>query len=312
MKKNLLLEDQIARIKTLSGIDEAAGPGPTQWIADLIAKIQTKTLSDAVVNELDSALASTGKIGIDKTRKVITFIDWNKLTDDEVKLIFRSDEMVSVFQDVIIKNNISLDDAAVALYTPRFKKIVNGYIDGKAAPRITGNSTNTNTGNLNLGNLSSNFVDRSDFMQYVEANPKFSAVLKVKGNKDQLQKWIELNLPERLEKSQIIENIRPYIQDLIDSPDPVRAGFGKKVDGLLDFMSKGNKLGPAMKGGFYWTLFGCVILVGLGIITPWDALKFYLCPFLTNDKLRNFAGCSGGSGSSSSSNNSGGLGKDDY
>lgn len=312
MKKNLILEDQIARIKKLSGIDENVAGGPGSWIPALLAKITKIGLADDVVREFEPLIAS-GKMGLNKSTKTITMIKWSSLTDDEVKLLFRSDELVKVMDDFIKAKGLKTNPGAMRGYKGDMEKIMKGYVAGKAEPRITGNSTgtNTNTGNLNLGNLSGDIINRSDFMKYVEANPKFSAVLKAKGTKDQLENWIELNLPETLEKSKIIDAIRPYIQDLIESPNVQKAAFGKTLNSIFDFIKKGKDYPDLLRGAFGWSLLAVTALVILGAITPGDAFRLYLCPFIPDGKLSDFAGCSGGSGSSGSSGGSGKKAYDD-
>lgn len=305
MRNKLLLEEEINKFKKLSGMLKEAAPGPQAWISSLISKIAKKSLSDDVVMAFEP-LINSGKIAIDRSARVIKSIDWKSLTDDEVELLFRSNEMVDIMEEVIKANNISTSKIAMQNYSGNFKKIMDGYVTGKAQPRITGNSTGTNTktGNLNLGNLSGDIINRSDFIKYVEANPKFSAVLKAKGNKDQLEKWIELNLPETLEKSKIIDAITPYVQDLIDSPNVQKAAFGKTLNSIFDFIKKGKEFPDLLKGAFGWSLLATTALVILNIITPADALRFYLCPFIPDGKLSDFVGCSGGSGSSDSSGGS--------
>lgn len=171
MKRNILLEEEIVKIKRLSGINEAA-VGPSQWIAKLIAQIANTPLSDDVIREFEP-LVTNGKIALNKTAKKITKIDWNTLADDEVELLFRSPEIAAVFKQIIKDNNIATTSTAIALYSPRFKKIVTGYNKGKgkpivsnssSAPGSTSNVPNTGgkyTGDL-LGKLGKFFSGRID------------------------------------------------------------------------------------------------------------------------------------------------------
>ena len=149
MKKNILLEEEIVKIKRLSGINEAA-IGSTQWIAKLIAKITATPLSDDVISAFEP-LITNGRIAINKNTKTITSIDWAKIADDEVELLFRSPEIANVFKQIIKDNNIATDATAVALYSPRFKKIVDGYKKGKGKP-IVSNSSSTPGSTSNVPN----------------------------------------------------------------------------------------------------------------------------------------------------------------
>lgn len=135
MKNKLLLEEEIQKFKKLSGIiDEATTP--TNWISSLISKVSKTALPDVVVREFEP-LVNAGKIGINKSTKTITMIDWAKLTDDEVKLLFRSDELVDIMEEIIKANGIKTSPAAMMAYKGNFKKIMTGYVAGKAESRIT-------------------------------------------------------------------------------------------------------------------------------------------------------------------------------
>jgi hypothetical protein len=162
MKKNILLEEEIEKIKKLSGINEAA-PGPTQWITKLIAQIANTPLSDDVIREFEP-LINSGKIAINKNAKKITSIDWANIADDEVELLFRSPELANVFKQIIKDNSIATDATAVALYSPRFKKIINGYKKGKGNPIRSGSSSAPGSGTGNVtntaGKYSGNLMDK--------------------------------------------------------------------------------------------------------------------------------------------------------
>jgi hypothetical protein len=162
MKKNILLEEEIAKIKKLSGINEAA-PGPTQWIAKLIAQIANTPLSDDVIREFEP-LINSGKIAVNKNAKKVTKVDWAVLADDEVELLFRSPELANVFKQIIKDNSIATDATAVALYSPRFKKIINGYKKGKGNPIRSGSSSAPGSGTGNVtntaGKYSGNLMDK--------------------------------------------------------------------------------------------------------------------------------------------------------
>ena len=158
MKNNLLLEEEIEKIKRLSGLNEAAG-GPNQAIARLIATIQSTPLSDDVIREFE-VLANGGKISINKSSKKITSIIWKDLSDDEVKLLFKSQEISDIFKKILNDNNIATDPTAIALYSPNLKKIIKGYEDAKNLPKIGGGSPNPgSTSNNFVGRYTGNIVD---------------------------------------------------------------------------------------------------------------------------------------------------------
>ena len=185
MKNNLLLEEEIAKIKKLSGINEATS-GPAQWVNKLVAQIANTPLSDDVIREFEP-LVNSGKIAINKNAKKVTKIDWAVLADDEVELLFRSPELANVFKQIIKDNNIATTSTAVALYSPRFKKIISGYQKGKGNPiksssspapgPNTSNVTNTAgryTGNLmdKLGKLFGGRIDDVTLQRLKDPNSK--------------------------------------------------------------------------------------------------------------------------------------------
>ncbi len=315
MKKNILLEEEIAKIKKLSGINEAA-PGPTQWITKLIAQIANTPLSDDVIREFEP-LINSGKIAINKNAKKITSIDWANIADDEVELLFRSSELAAVFKQIIKDNNIATDATAVALYSPRFKKIVNGYKKGKGNPISSGSSSapGSGTGNVtNSGKQAQTFgsggsstlpknASVDEVMKYIDVDPVFSQVLKTKkGSREMVENWIEVNLGDNVSVEAILEKVEPYFQRLQSSPDAKTVTFSKRVDQVINFLSKGKVAYEGGKGAVYWGL-------GIGLIGvvagAWTLKEFggtLLCR-LGWDKTNDWFGCNSGGGDQQSTNN---------
>jgi hypothetical protein len=134
--KNILLEEEINNFRRLSGLLNEAAPGPATWVASLLSKITKKSLSDDVIKAFEP-LVNSGKITIDGATKTIKSINWRSLTNDEVKLLFKSDEMVGLMDEVIKTNKIRTSKPAMQTYTGNFKKIMDGYVAGKAETRIS-------------------------------------------------------------------------------------------------------------------------------------------------------------------------------
>ena len=183
MKNNLLLEEEIEKIKRLSGLNEAAG-GPNQAIARLIATIQSTPLSDDVIREFE-VLANGGKISINKSSKKITSIIWKDLSDDEVKLLFKSQEISDIFKKILNDNNIATDPTAIALYSPNLKKIIKGYEDAKNLPKISGGSSAGGSAGSNamsdpidsiinkLDDIDVDEIDINEIIRRNATNPRF-------------------------------------------------------------------------------------------------------------------------------------------
>ena len=183
MKNNLLLEEEIEKIKRLSGLNEAA-PGPNQAIAKLITTIQSTPVSDDVIREFE-VLANGGKISINKSSKKITSIIWKDLSDDEVKLLFKSQEISDIFKKILNDNNIATDPTAIALYSPNLKKIIKGYEDAKNLPKISGGSSAGGSAGSNamsdpidsiinrLDDIKVDDIDINEILRRNATNPRF-------------------------------------------------------------------------------------------------------------------------------------------
>lgn len=136
--KNEILEE-INRMKVLGGIlNEAAGP--TSILPSLIAKITRTSLDDAILKAFE-VLEQRGVVAIDKAAKTLTKIDWQRLTDDELKLLFRAKPLRDALEEVATKVGVNINSPAQRMtFKGNFKRIVNGY-DDAANSIITGGSS---------------------------------------------------------------------------------------------------------------------------------------------------------------------------
>ena len=141
--KNEILEE-INRMKVLGGILNEA-TGPTSIIASLIAKITRTSLDDSILKAFE-VLEQRGVISIDKAAKTLTKIDWQRLTDDELKLLFRAKPMRDALEEVANRVGINITNpASKASFKGNFKRIVKGY-DDAAGSVISGGRTSTGGG----------------------------------------------------------------------------------------------------------------------------------------------------------------------
>ena len=139
MKKQLL--EEINRMRLLGGmINEAATP--SSILAQLVSKITKTALDDTILTAFE-VLEKKGVIGIDKITKTLTKVDWQKLTDDELKLLFSAQPMRDALVEVTTKAGVDITDPVIkATLTGGFKKIVNGY-DNAAVSIISGGASKT-------------------------------------------------------------------------------------------------------------------------------------------------------------------------
>lgn len=124
MKKEIL--EEINRMKVLGGILSEA-PGPTSIIPSLIAKITKTSLDDSILKSF-KVLEQRGVISIDKVTNTIAKIEWVRLTDDEIKLLFRAKPLRDILKDVTSKAGIDITNPAQRVtFKGNFKRIVKGY-----------------------------------------------------------------------------------------------------------------------------------------------------------------------------------------
>lgn len=136
--KNEILEE-INRMKVLGGmLNEAASP--TSILPSLIAKITRTSLDDAILKAFE-VLEQRGVVAIDKAAKTLTKIDWQRLTDDELKLLFRAKPLRDALEEVATKVGVNINSPAQRMtFKGNFKRIVSGY-DDAANSIITGGSS---------------------------------------------------------------------------------------------------------------------------------------------------------------------------
>jgi hypothetical protein len=138
--KNEILEE-INRMRVLGGILNEA-TSPTSILPSLIAKITRTSLDDTILKAFE-VLEQRKVIAIDKAAKTLTKIDWQRLTDDELKLLFRAKPLRDALEEVVTKVGVDITSPAQRLtFKGNFKRIVNGY-DDAAGSVITGGGSST-------------------------------------------------------------------------------------------------------------------------------------------------------------------------
>ena len=76
-------------------------------------------------------LIKNGKITVNEKYRIVENIDWKKLSDDEVDLLFTSDYFIKLMDEVVKSNNIKTSPAAMMAYTGQFKRIMQAYVKAK-------------------------------------------------------------------------------------------------------------------------------------------------------------------------------------
>jgi len=138
MKKEIL--EEINRMRVLGGILNEA-PNPTQIIPMLIAKFARTSLDDTILTAFES-LEKRGVITIDNAAKTLTKVDWVRLTDDELKLLFTAKPLRDAFIDVTISAGVDITSSAQKItFKGNFKRIVKGYDDAAGSVISGGGSS---------------------------------------------------------------------------------------------------------------------------------------------------------------------------
>lgn len=139
MKKEIL--EEINRMKVLGGILSEA-TNPSQIIASLVAKFARTSLDDTILTAFES-LEKRGVITIDNAAKTLTKIDWIRLTDDELKLLFSAKPLRDALEDVVKKAGVDINSSAQKItFKGNFKRVVKAYDDASGSV-ISGGKTST-------------------------------------------------------------------------------------------------------------------------------------------------------------------------
>lgn len=139
MEKEIL--EEINRMKVLGGILNEA-PNPTSIIPSLLAKITKTSLDDAILRAFE-VLEQRGVVTLDKAAKTLTKIDWIKLTDNELKLLFSAKPLRDALEEVTRKVGVDITSAPQRMtFKGNFKRIVKGY-DDAANSIISGGGSRT-------------------------------------------------------------------------------------------------------------------------------------------------------------------------
>jgi len=160
MKKQLL--EEINRMKVLGGmINEVSSP--SSILAQLVSKF-TKTALDDTILAAFEVLERKGVISIDKISKTLTKVDWQKLADDEMKLLFTAPPLRAALEEVTKKAGVDITSSAQKVaFKGGFKKIVKGY-DDAAGSLISGGASKNTTSSLNpFGTKKPNLLSPLDF-----------------------------------------------------------------------------------------------------------------------------------------------------
>jgi hypothetical protein len=128
MNKDIISEE-LNNFKRLSGLLNES-TRPAQWLAEFLGlmKSSTKKLPQALLqaNEVKD-MVKQGKLSL-STTKVITGIDWRKITQDEIEYLLQNwDEMFNTMREMIKQKKIPMDSAAVESYSGNWGKLARAY-----------------------------------------------------------------------------------------------------------------------------------------------------------------------------------------
>ena len=255
MKKQLL--EEINRMRVLGGmINEVASP--SSILAQLVSKITKTALDDTILTAFE-VLEKKGVIGIDKISKTLTKVDWQKLTDDELKLLFSAQPMRDALVEVTTKAGVDITNSAQKLaFKGGFRKIVQGY-DAAAGSIISGGASKTTSNTLTswqnrLSNILSGKKAATGASRYVPTPDDFLDVenLVIAANPG----------ISGMKVSQIVDQTRRIMSaktqdEFMGLADAVITSMSNKLDKPKEFI--GKKLWRLIRNNPKTTILGLVI-----------------------------------------------------
>jgi hypothetical protein len=178
-------------------------------------------------------LERKGVIAIDKTSKMLTKVDWQKLADDEMKLLFTAPPLRAALEEVTKKAGVDITSSAQKVaFKGGFKKIVKGYDDAagslisggsskitpNAATNVAGSVPNFNIPNLNTTALNQAWkVDVAATRAALKAQfpkaPSRDIEIMVQGlSKTKDQATFDIAIKDA------VENFKPTYAKILDKP----------------------------------------------------------------------------------------------
>lgn len=306
------LNEEISRIKRLLNISESSVIEEANPIVDIIKRLVPK-LERQFITAVETKLGK--KIGMATDAEIATALksaEMATLRKEIAKAVYSAEK--AMIDDVFTKYNMSVAGEAAQAYTELQKKGLNKAIlrDVASEYRATKSVANTvsnkpatvMSGGLN--NLPA-VVTSEEIMKHVEADPVFSAILKnKKGTKEVLEKWIDVNVGDKVSKESIIAKLEPWFERAAKSPDKVTAESASKISKVFKVAKLGGEAASVTKGILGWSFVIMTILIVTGVITLKDAIKFYLCKVGFGPKTSKILGCDSSSGDSGSASGSSG------
>jgi hypothetical protein len=127
--KESIISEELNNFKRLSGLLNES-TRPAQWLAEFLGlmKSSTKKLPQTLLQADEvKDMVRQGKLSL-STTKVITGIDWRKITQDELEYLLKNwDEMFNTIREMIKQKKIPMDSAAVQSYTGSWGKLARAY-----------------------------------------------------------------------------------------------------------------------------------------------------------------------------------------
>ena len=182
MKKEIL--EEINRMRVLGGIISEA-TGPNSIIPMLIAKFARTSLDDTILTAFES-LEKRGVITIDNAAKTLTKVDWVRLTDDELKLLFTAKPLRDALKEITTNAGVDITSSAQKItFKGNFKRIVKGYDDAAGSVISGGGSSAGGRAGSNamsdpidsiinkLDDINVDEIDINEIIRRNSTNPRF-------------------------------------------------------------------------------------------------------------------------------------------
>lgn len=123
MNKNLI--EEIKKIKSLTS--QLLNEGPGEIFSRIIGKLNRTAIEDAAITAFET-LESKNLIKIDKTTKTIRSVDWARMADQDLKLLFKSNTFRKMFEEAASESGVDItNDVMTRSIGGNFKKLLSAY-----------------------------------------------------------------------------------------------------------------------------------------------------------------------------------------
>lgn len=271
--ENKLLNEEIQKFRKLSGLLLNEGPG--ELLSRLIGKLSKSVLEDVAISSF-ATLEKRGLIVIDKVSKTLKTVNWDKMAEDDLKLLFKSKTIRTVFEEAARESGVNLSSKFVGKYaSPKLKRMVSAFKNAESEglfdatkttttpkptapvePKVVGSgASHINTPTANVNQIIDDLRTNLSYRDLLNKKP---------GALGALEDWIKMNVRNGSTPDMILDSAEKYFKTMETVPDKQK---------WFEVIANGRQAIKVAKGGFKWTIaIGIALFTALGI---YETVKFW-------------------------------------